>query len=76
MWNYASQKDTKVSNFIIGYLMTRFIFRALNELKSDIIAVDKLLETTSKANYSKSAHRIRNAYMQNMSLPLLLYTRS
>ena len=48
--------------------MTRFMFRALNELKSDIIVVDKLLETTSTANYSKSAHRIKNVHMQNMSL--------
>ena len=49
--------------------MTRIMFR---ELKSDIIVVDKLLETTS-ANYSKSTHRIKNVHMQNMSLLLLLY---
>ena len=38
--------------------MTRIMFRELIELKSDIV-VDKLLETTSIANYSKSAHRMR-----------------
>ena len=54
--------------------MTRFMFRALNELKSDIIVVDKLLETTSTANYSKSAYKIKNAHMQNMSLQLLYIT--
>ena len=52
--------------------MTRFMFKALNELKSDIIVVDKFLETTSTANYSKSTHKIKNAHMQNMSLLLLL----
>ena len=54
--------------------MTRFMFRALNELKSDIIVVDKLLETPSTANYSKGTHRITNACMQNMSLLLLYIT--
>ena len=34
--------------------MTRILFRALIELKSDIIVVDKPLETTSTANYSKT----------------------
>ena len=34
------------------------IFRALNELKTDIIVVDKRLETTPTVNYSKGAHRI------------------
>ena len=52
--------------------MTRFMFRALNQLKSDIIVVDKLLETTTTAKYSNSTHRIKNACMQNMPL-LLLY---
>ena len=33
--------------------MTRVMFRALNELKSDAFVVDKLLETTSTADYSK-----------------------
>ena len=47
--------------------MTRIMLRAVNELKSDI-AVDKHLETTSTANYSKRAYRIKNACMQNMSL--------
>ena len=49
------------------------MFRALNELKSDVIVVDKLLETTSTANYAKSTYRIKNARMQNMSLLLVLY---
>ena len=31
--------------------MTRIIFRTQIELKSDIIVVDKYLETTSTANY-------------------------
>ena len=39
--------------------MTRTMFRALKELKSGIVGVDKLLETTSTANYSKSAHKIK-----------------
>ena len=52
--------------------MTRFIFR--NELKSDIIVIDKRLETTSTANYSKSKHRTKNACMQNRSLLLLYIT--
>ena len=43
--------------------MTRNMFRALNELKIDIVAVDKLSLTTSTANYSKSSHRIKNAHM-------------
>ena len=47
---------------------------ALIELKSDIIVADKCLEITSTANYSKSAHRIKNACMQNMSLLLLYIT--
>ena len=47
--------------------MTRVMFKALNELKSNIIVVDKLLETTSTANYSKSTQRITNGHMQNMS---------
>ena len=38
--------------------MTRIMFRALIELKSDIIVVDKLLETNSTANYSKSAKHV------------------
>ena len=49
------------------------MFRALTELKSDIIIVDKLVETTSTTNYSKSTHRIKNTRMQNISLLLLLY---
>ena len=44
-----------------------------NQLKSDIIVVDKLLETASIANYSKNTYRIKNVHMQNMSLLLLLY---
>ena len=48
--------------------MTRFMFKALNELKSNIIIVDKFWETTATANYSKSAHRIKNGRLQNMSL--------
>ena len=43
------------------------MFRALNELKSDIVVEKHLATTTSAANYSKSAHRIKNAHMQNMS---------
>ena len=35
-----------------------------NELKSDIVVGDKSLETTYTANYSKSAHRIKNEHMQ------------
>ena len=53
--------------------MTRIIFRALNEQTSDITVIDKRLETTSTANYSQSAHRIKNARLQNMSLLVLLY---
>ena len=54
--------------------MTRIMFRALNELKSDRIVVDKLLETTSTENYSKRGHRIKNEKkMQDVSLLLLLY---
>ena len=57
--------------------MTRSISRGLNELKLDTVAVDKLLETSSTANYSKRAHRIKNAHMDNMDnmslLLLLLY---
>ena len=34
--------------------MARSIFTALNELKSYIVVVDKRLETTSTANYSKN----------------------
>ena len=73
MQNYASEKDTKVSNIIISYLSS-YMFRALTELKSDVIVVDKLLETTSTANYSKSTHRIKNEHMQNMSLLSLYIT--
>ena len=40
-------------------------------LISDIVVVDTLLETTSTANYSKSAYKIKNAHMQNMYLLLL-----
>ena len=42
--------------------MTRSMFRSLNELKSNIVVVDKLLETTLIANYSKSTHRIKHAH--------------
>ena len=38
--------------------MTKILFRALIELKSDIIVVDKPLKT---AKYSQSTHRITNA---------------
>ena len=56
--------------------MTRTMFRALKELKSGIVGVDKLLETTSTANYSKSAHKIKNEHMQNMSsMNIILYTQ-
>ena len=51
--------------------MIRSMFRALDELKPYVV-VDKLLETTSTANYSKSTHKIKNVHMQNISL-LLLY---
>ena len=69
--------------------MTINMFRGLNELISDIVVcggvfvvvvvvvvvvVDKRLETTSIVNYSKRAHRIKNAHMPNMSLLLLVYT--
>ena len=54
--------------------MTRSMFRTLNELKSDIVVVDKPLETTSTATYSKSTHRSKNVHMLNMSLLLLYIT--
>ena len=41
--------------------MARIMFRALTELKSYIIVVDKPLEKASTANYLTSAHRIKNA---------------
>ena len=50
------------------------IFRALNELTSCSGDVDKHLEMTSTTNYPKSAHRITNLYIQNMSLLLLYIT--
>ena len=53
--------------------MTSIMFRALNELNSYIIVVDKLLKTSSTAYFSKCAHRIKNMNMLNMSLLLLLY---
>ena len=43
------------------------MFRALNELKSDVAVVDKLLKTPSTIHYSKSTHRIKNAHMQNIN---------
>ena len=36
--------------------MTRSTFRTLNELKSDIVVFDKLLETASTGIDPKSAH--------------------
>ena len=41
--------------------MTKIMLRALHELKLDIIVVDRLLETTSTANYLKSTCRTKNA---------------
>ena len=64
-------------NIIISHVfkknssMTR-MFRTLNELKSEIIVVDKLLETSSIANYSKSTQRIKNAACNLLLLLLLL----
>ena len=46
--------------------MAKSMLWALNEQKSDIVVADKLVETTSTANYSKNAHRIIN--VQNMCL--------
>ena len=39
----------------------RSMVRELNKLKSDIVVMDTVLET-SAANYSKGAHRIKNAH--------------
>ena len=43
--------------------MTRIIFRALYQLKSDLIVVDKLLETASTVYYSTRTHGNKNAHI-------------
>ena len=50
------------------------MFKALYELKSNII-VDKLLETTSTANYSKSTHIIKNAHIQKHVFTIIIISR-
>ena len=54
--------------------MTRSMFQGLNELKSHIVGIDKLLVTTSTANCSKRTptYTIKIVNMQNMYLLLLL----
>ena len=54
--------------------MARSMFRTVNELKSNTVVGDKLLETASTVNYSRSAHITKNAHMQNMSLLLIYIT--
>ena len=55
---------TKVRDIIISYFgvqtsMTRSMFRGLSELQSDNVVVDKHSGTTSTANYSPRAYRIK-----------------
>ena len=55
--------------------MNRFMFSALNELKSDIVVADKLLEKTSTSNYWKRAHtiRIKNAHAKHVFTFVIIY---
>ena len=51
--------------------MIMSMFMVLNELKSYIVVVDQLLETTSTAHYyKKCTNIIKNGHMQNMSFVL------
>ena len=49
------------------------MFKALNELNSDIVVVDKSLKTTSTANYPKRAHSCRIKKCPHAKKVLLLY---